>query len=57
MEYLNPAPRHPRLNELERALDEAMQLMLERKQTPDQAQRMCAKQFEKILSREYSTGR
>ena len=44
-------------NELERAIDETMGLMLERKQTPEQALRMCGKQFEKILSREYTMGR
>ena len=57
MECLNPAPRHPRLNELERAIDETMRLILERKQTPEQALQMCGKQFEKILSREYTMGR
>ena len=53
MEALNPFPRHPRISELQQALEETKQLVLTRQQSPAAGLRECARQFREILERTY----
>ena len=51
MEALNPFPRHPKINELQQALEETKRLVLSRQQSPEAGLRECARQFREILER------
>jgi multiple sugar transport system substrate-binding protein len=53
MEFLNPAPRHPRLYELKRAEDEAAERIFEKLVTPQAAMRQLSLELDKILNRRY----
>ena len=57
MDMLDPAPRHPRLNELERAREDITPKVYARDLTPAEAMRQLAEQYDKILSRAYVKGR
>ncbi len=52
MESLNPfLPRHPKISELQQALEETKRLVLTRQQSPAVGLRECARQFQEILER------